>query len=771
MPRARSVHRGHPSQPPLSRDGRHLREGHALAQGAPGPPQGRQGGTKAWEKEQQQRPSNGGGGRRRIFVIDFKGDLQASGVVALRDEVTTILAVASKQDEVLVRLDKLRRRRERPRTRRIATRPHPRGRDPADGGGRSRRGKRRLHDGLCRGSDPCRSVRDRRLHRRLCDDPEPPSAARSTRHRRGAIPGRRIQTHRQHAGQDHGRGPGEAPGPDRNRPHALQGIRDGVPAGSRHRARVHGGALVRGRRPSPSTWWTRSGRATTICTKRAAKPTSTTSRPPDGRGSGGGSRSWRKRRSIAFRSMSAPDGKSGGETESCPPGHVPIRHDRDQAPAPGLRTARPAESPRLRVFGASPLLYGFTVFLSSAVTLVLEITAGRLIAPYVGVSIYSWTSIIGVVLAGLSLGNWLGGAWADGGGANRDATSGADRRAGLVLVAAALASLGVLLVLTFVAPVIMAAELSPMGGAFVLALSLFFVPAVLLGVITPLLTTLALRHGERPGRIVGSMHALAALGSIAGTFAAGFWLIQYLGTRNILILCAAVLVALAAPFLLPPPGGRRTRPGGGGRPAHRMDHRSQGRIPQPLCDREPVLLHPGGAGLRRRALRGGPRPCARPPRPRHQPRHRTGDARLALHAPHRRAGARLPRIRGGRCALLLCGGRGVHPSAGGQDAHPRCLDHRRRDRPGGDGHRREGAVLRRNRRADPPHRRPDGVAAARRRALRRGDRRRRPRSGGALPPADPRVRGAGEVAARTGRAVRAQRHRRLARPAAREEPP
>ena len=248
--------------------------------------------------------------------------------------------------------------------------------------------------------------------------------------------------------------------------------------------------------------------------------------------------------------MSAPDGKSGGETESCPPGHVPIRHDRDQAPAPGLRTARPAESPRLRVFGAPPLLYGFTVFLSSAVTLVLEITAGRLIAPYVGVSIYSWTSIIGVVLAGLSLGNWLGGAWADGGGANRDATSGADRRAGLVLVAAALASLGVLLVLTFVAPVIMAAELSPMGGAFVLALSLFFVPAVLLGVITPLLTTLALRHGERPGRIVGSMHALAALGSIAGTFAAGFWLIQYLGTRNILILCAAVLAALAAPFLL-----------------------------------------------------------------------------------------------------------------------------------------------------------------------------------------------------------------------------
>ncbi len=43
------------------------------------------------------------------------------------------------------------------------------------------------------------------------------------------------------------------------------------------------------------------------------------------------------------------------------------------------------------------------MFLSSAILLVLEITGGRLIAPYLGVTLYSWTSIIGVVLAGLLL--------------------------------------------------------------------------------------------------------------------------------------------------------------------------------------------------------------------------------------------------------------------------------------------------------------------------------------------------------------------------------
>lgn len=51
--------------------------------------------------------SDGGGSghRRRIFVLDFKGDLRASGVAALQDEVSTILAVANDRDEVVVRLE------------------------------------------------------------------------------------------------------------------------------------------------------------------------------------------------------------------------------------------------------------------------------------------------------------------------------------------------------------------------------------------------------------------------------------------------------------------------------------------------------------------------------------------------------------------------------------------------------------------------------------------------------------------------------------------
>src|SRR5512137_1823626 len=53
------------------------------------------------------------------------------------------------------------------------------------------------------------------------------------------------------------------------------------------------------------------------------------------------------------------------------------------------------------------------VFIASFCTLVIELVAGRILAPYIGVSLYTWTSIIGVVLAGISVGAYLGGYLAD----------------------------------------------------------------------------------------------------------------------------------------------------------------------------------------------------------------------------------------------------------------------------------------------------------------------------------------------------------------------
>src|SRR5205809_2057073 len=98
------------------------------------------------------------------------------------------------------------------------------------------------------------------------------------------------------------------------------------------------------------------------------------------------------------------------------------------------------ERPRLPLVWAA-----FLAFASSACTLVLELVAGRLLAPYVGVSLYTWTSIIGVVLAGITVGNFLGGVLAD---RRPERTT-----LGGLLLASGAASLAVLVLVGLLAPV------------------------------------------------------------------------------------------------------------------------------------------------------------------------------------------------------------------------------------------------------------------------------------------------------------------------------
>ncbi len=195
-------------------------------------------------------------------------------------------------------------------------------------------------------------------------------------------------------------------------------------------------------------------------------------------------------------------------------------------------------------------LYAVIVFLSSALLLVLEIVAARLIAPYVGVSLYTWSAVIGVVLAGLSIGNALGGAWAD-----RQATAEA---AGGVLIAAGLSALLIPWLLLATARGLDGYALSILSTSLILVLALFLLPAILIGIVTPLLTTLALAQSSRTGHIVGMMHALGATGSILGTFAAAWWLIPAMGSRNVVLACGLMLLLSGLLFIRPLVNRRRT---------------------------------------------------------------------------------------------------------------------------------------------------------------------------------------------------------------------
>ncbi|SBW03930.1 Spermine synthase [uncultured delta proteobacterium] len=188
-------------------------------------------------------------------------------------------------------------------------------------------------------------------------------------------------------------------------------------------------------------------------------------------------------------------------------------------------------------------------FICGAGVMVLEMAGARLLAPYLGTSIVVWTAMIGIVLASLSVGYWLGGKAGD---KNPSA-----RKLGLIIACGAafvlLAALGQEPFLRTVA----SAQWSLQVSAVAAAVLLFAAPCVFLGMVSPYIIQVRLldyKDKSRSSTVIGRFYALSTIGSIAGTFLGGYWLISWLGTRSILYGVAGVLAAAA---LIVMPRGRK----------------------------------------------------------------------------------------------------------------------------------------------------------------------------------------------------------------------
>ena len=202
-------------------------------------------------------------------------------------------------------------------------------------------------------------------------------------------------------------------------------------------------------------------------------------------------------------------------------------------PLPPRRIASKNSGDRLALAG-----YNLLIFLTSVCVMTLELTASRIIGKHLGASIYTWTSVIGVILAGITLGNWLGGWLADRYDRNR--------ALGWMYLLSSISSAGVLLLEQMVDKLDRPESFSwPFWVLTVVAL-LFLLPAMALGATSPLIAALALSRSNRLGSTVGNVYAWGACGSIVGTFLTGFYLVDVLGSRAIVGLIAISLAVLAA---------------------------------------------------------------------------------------------------------------------------------------------------------------------------------------------------------------------------------
>jgi MFS family permease len=245
------------------------------------------------------------------------------------------------------------------------------------------------------------------------------------------------------------------------------------------------------------------------------------------------------------------------------------RRIEEEAPAPKPAKTKLA-SDEIDSAGAKTSLADLAMlaFVASLVFMSFEMVAGRLVQRYMGSSIYGWTSVIGVLLAGLSLGNFLGGKIAD--------FVKNEKQASWLFLAA---SVVILIVIPLdsqpeiIADMLFggkhdsvlqqANDLSGIDlGPVHISLSwpyrilflvtvVFFVPAITMGTVSPVVAKLAvdrLKQYRRTGTAIGQVYAWGMVGSIVGTFLTGFVLINFLGTKGVILVLGTLLAFCATLF-------------------------------------------------------------------------------------------------------------------------------------------------------------------------------------------------------------------------------
>jgi MFS family permease len=184
---------------------------------------------------------------------------------------------------------------------------------------------------------------------------------------------------------------------------------------------------------------------------------------------------------------------------------------------------------------------------------VLEILSLRLIAPYVGLTLETSTAVIGMALAAIATGAWLGGRFAD--------VIPPARILGPLVLGGGIFVLTVLPVVRWTGTILRGGDQS---AVLAVAAAAVFAPAALLSAVSPVVVKIRLSRLAETGTVVGRLSGIGTLGAIAATFGTGFVLISMVPTSAILLSLGAVLVlagialairlnrsrALAAPVVL-----------------------------------------------------------------------------------------------------------------------------------------------------------------------------------------------------------------------------
>lgn len=173
-------------------------------------------------------------------------------------------------------------------------------------------------------------------------------------------------------------------------------------------------------------------------------------------------------------------------------------------------------------------------FFEGAAVMMAELAAAKMLAPVYGSSLYVWGSIVGMTLASLTAGYYLGG-WLSLRGSRRN----------MVMWFMLAAALLITLMPNLARPLLPALiELGTIPAILLLTVILLSPALILLGATSPLIISLLAERIEDSGRAAGTIYGISTVGGILGTFAAGFALIPILGLTLTTLLAGITLAAL-----------------------------------------------------------------------------------------------------------------------------------------------------------------------------------------------------------------------------------
>ncbi|MFM1896511.1 MAG: hypothetical protein RLZZ385_1585 [Pseudomonadota bacterium] len=177
-------------------------------------------------------------------------------------------------------------------------------------------------------------------------------------------------------------------------------------------------------------------------------------------------------------------------------------------------------------------------FVSGFAIMSVELLGGRILSPYFGSSVYVWGSIITVFMLSLSFGYLAGGRLST---RNPNAVT-----YSCFFIVAALLILPVILFADVIMEEVFLVIEDPRYGSLTASMALYFLPTVVLGMISPYSIRLLVLNQEHSGHVAGMLYFVSTLGSALGTLATSFYFVLWFDINQILYGIIFTLLAAGA---------------------------------------------------------------------------------------------------------------------------------------------------------------------------------------------------------------------------------